>query len=73
MIHLGGIVYMMVQIVRDILDPRRDPVRADGIDDDPAGGALADSPDVWAWAQPRSHRASHGTGGASAEPELAAV
>jgi uncharacterized membrane protein len=57
-IHLIGTVYMMVQVVRDALDPRRDPVRVDGEVDDPAGGVLADSPDVWAWAQPRSHRHS---------------
>jgi uncharacterized membrane protein len=63
-LHLAGVVYLMVQIIRDILDPRRDPVRADGIDDDPAGGVLADSPDVWAWGQPRSHRAGAVGGGA---------
>lgn len=55
-IHLVGTVYLMVQVIRDVLDPRRDPVRADGVEDDPAGGVLADSPDVWAWSQPRSHR-----------------
>jgi uncharacterized membrane protein len=54
--HIAGTVFMMVQVVRDALDSRRDPVRADGVEDDPAGGVLADSPDVWAWTQPRAHR-----------------
>jgi hypothetical protein len=31
-------------------------VRAGGAGDDPAGGVLADAPDVWAWAQPAAHR-----------------
>jgi uncharacterized membrane protein len=56
LIHVAGTIYFMVQVVRDILDWRRDPVRADAIEDDPAGGVLADSPDVWAWSQPRAHR-----------------
>ncbi|NUR57216.1 MAG: hypothetical protein HOV87_00665, partial [Catenulispora sp.] len=74
LLHLGGTIYLMVQVIRDILDPRRDPVRADGVEDDPAGGALSDSPDVWAWAQPRSHRAQHGaTAVPAAEPEPASA
>ena len=70
-IHVAGTVYMMVQVIRDILDPRRDPVRAGGIEDDPAGGVLADSPDVWAWAQPAAHRLGDRHGDVS-EAELVA-
>jgi uncharacterized membrane protein len=32
-------------VVRDVLAPRHDPVRADGLDDDPAGGLLQGQPD----------------------------
>jgi uncharacterized membrane protein len=56
LIHLGGTIFLMVQVVRDVLNPHRDPVRALGDVDDPAGGVLEDTPDVWAWGQPAAHR-----------------
>jgi hypothetical protein len=39
-IHIAGTAYLAWQVIRDIREPWRDPVRADGIDDDPAGGVL---------------------------------
>jgi hypothetical protein len=39
-------------VVRDILRPEHDPVRADG-SDDPHGGVLDRAPDVFAAAAPR--------------------
>jgi uncharacterized membrane protein len=45
-IHICGMLFIVVQVIRDIVDPRRDPVRVSGMDD-PAGGPLADAPDVF--------------------------
>ncbi len=39
-VRIGGEVFLMVLVVRDILHPRFDPVRADGLSDDPLGGIL---------------------------------
>jgi hypothetical protein len=36
-------------IVRDVLRPGHDPVRADGVEDDPAGGVLDGVPDRYDW------------------------
>jgi uncharacterized membrane protein len=44
-IHIAGTAYLAWQVLRDIREPWRDPVRADGIDDDPAGGVLDGAPD----------------------------
>jgi uncharacterized membrane protein len=44
-IHIAGTAYLAWEVVRDIREPWRDPVRADGIDDDPAGGVLDGAPD----------------------------
>ncbi len=38
----AALVWYAWLVVRDILAPDEDPVRADGIDDDPAGGVLQD-------------------------------
>jgi hypothetical protein len=40
LVHIAGTAYLAWQVVRDIREPWRDPVRADGISDDPAGGVL---------------------------------
>jgi len=45
LIHLAGTLYLAVMVVRDILYPQHDPVRADGLDDDPSGGPLDGAPD----------------------------
>jgi uncharacterized membrane protein len=46
------LVWLCALIVRDVLHPGRDPVRADGADDDPAGGVLDGVPDRHDWARP---------------------
>jgi len=43
--HLAGTAYLAGLVVRDILHPQYDPVRADGVDDDPSGGPLDGAPD----------------------------
>ncbi|MFI0215324.1 glycosyltransferase family 87 protein [Streptomyces lydicus] len=45
-LHLLGTLYLCAVVVRDILMPERDVVRRDG-DDDPSGGVLDRSPDVF--------------------------
>jgi uncharacterized membrane protein len=39
-------LYLVAVVVRDILVPHRDPVRADGLSDDPVGGILDDGIDA---------------------------
>ncbi|MGW1667167.1 glycosyltransferase family 87 protein, partial [Streptomyces microflavus] len=46
LLHLLGTAYICLVVVRDILRPDRDPVRADG-GDDPSGGVLDRAPDVF--------------------------
>jgi hypothetical protein len=43
------LVLLCALIVRDVLRPELDPVRKDGIDDDPAGGVLDGVPDRHDW------------------------
>jgi uncharacterized membrane protein len=43
-IHLLGTLYFVVMVIRDIMRPEYDPVRADG-SDDPSGGVLDGAPD----------------------------
>lgn len=50
-IHIGGTVFFVVQVIRDIFDNRRDPVRAGGFDD-PGGGVLDQAPDVYGFRDP---------------------
>jgi uncharacterized membrane protein len=45
--RFGTVLLLCVLVVRDCLDPRRDIVRADGVDD-PAGGVLSGAPDRFA-------------------------
>ncbi|MYV98148.1 DUF2029 domain-containing protein [Streptomyces sp. SID3343] len=52
LLHLLGTAYICFVVVRDILMPERDPVRADG-SDDPSGGVLDRAPDVFVLAPGR--------------------
>ncbi|HEU4676778.1 MAG TPA: glycosyltransferase 87 family protein [Motilibacteraceae bacterium] len=45
-LHVAGLLWLVAMVVRDVLHPEHDPVRADGVDDDPAGGPLDGAPDV---------------------------
>lgn len=45
-IHMAGTIFFAVQVIRDVIDPRRDPVRMSGMDD-PAGGVLDGAADVY--------------------------
>ncbi|MGN6332909.1 MAG: glycosyltransferase family 87 protein [Motilibacteraceae bacterium] len=45
-LHVAGLLWLAAMVVRDVLHPEHDPVRADGVDDDPAGGPLDRAPDV---------------------------
>jgi uncharacterized membrane protein len=44
-IRIAGELYLVVLVLRDIFSPWRDPVRADGLSDDPLGGILDDGID----------------------------
>jgi uncharacterized membrane protein len=44
-LHIAGTLWLCAMIVRDIRHPQHDPVRADGRQDDPAGGVLDGAPD----------------------------
>lgn len=46
--HVAAVIVICVQIVRDIKDPSRDPVRMDGRDD-PQGGPVENAPDAKVW------------------------
>ena len=45
-LRLAATVWFMGMVVRDILQPWNDPVRQDGIDDDPAGGVFNEADDA---------------------------
>ncbi|MGW7572784.1 glycosyltransferase family 87 protein [Streptomyces sp. NPDC054765] len=53
-LHLLGTLYLCAVVVRDILLPERDVVRRDG-DDDPSGGVLDRSPDVFVLGRAQHH------------------
>jgi uncharacterized membrane protein len=40
LVRVAGQLYLVILVVRDIFDPSHDPVRADGLSDDPLGGIL---------------------------------
>ncbi len=46
LIRLAGEIFLMVLVVRDILFPEYDPVRSDGLSDDPLGGILDEGIDA---------------------------
>ncbi len=62
-LRLLATMWVCAMIVRDILRPERDPVRADG-EDDPGGGVLDGAPDVFSpWSSPGARRGgSHARG-----------
>jgi len=48
LVHVLATVFFAVMVIRDIYDPRRDPVRSDGLADDvddPGGGVFDGAPD----------------------------
>src|SRR6185312_9219915 len=55
-IHLAGTVFFCVQVIRDAIDPRRDPIRMSGADD-PAGGVLDQAPDVYGFGSAATYEA----------------
>jgi uncharacterized membrane protein len=52
MLRIGGELYLAALVVRDIYLPWYDPVRADGLSDDPVGGVLDEGIDSAAGARP---------------------
>lgn len=46
LVRLSGIVWLMAMVLRDIYHPWYDPVRTDGLTDDPAGGEADHVPDA---------------------------
>lgn len=40
LVHVTGTLWLVGLVVRDALHPAQDPVRSDGIDDDPGGGVV---------------------------------
>lgn len=63
-LHVAGTLYLVVLVLRDIYRPGCDPVRADGTEDDPAGGVLDGVPDV-AWIRHRRGVPTHAEGAAA--------
>jgi uncharacterized membrane protein len=61
-IHVAGTVYFAVMVIRDILRPEHDPVRADGTDD-PCGGVLVEGSETRTLVPPTASQASHVTVG----------
>ena len=50
LVHVAATSYFAAMVVRDILEPEKDPIRSDGVpehEDDPGGGVLDGAPDVW--------------------------
>ena len=46
LLRIGGILWLVAMVIRDIHLPWYDPVRADGLTDDPAGGVADQAPDA---------------------------
>ena len=69
-VHVAATLWLCWLVVRDIRRPDGDPVRADGLDDDPAGGVLDGAPDVRRYRLSRRgvHRAHPGGGSDVADP-----
>ncbi|MGH3449059.1 MAG: glycosyltransferase family 87 protein, partial [Nocardioidaceae bacterium] len=53
-VRIAGEVYLMVLVVRDIFWPWHDPVRVDGLTDDPLGGVLDEGVDATSRRRERS-------------------
>jgi uncharacterized membrane protein len=50
-VRIVATLYLMALVVRDILQPWHDPVRADALTDDPAGGVVDGTDDTGRWWQ----------------------
>ena len=48
-VRIAATLWLMGLVVRDILRPWHDPVRADAVTDDPAGGVVDDADDTGRW------------------------
>jgi len=55
-LHIAGTLWLCWFVVRDIRHPQHDPVRAEGLEDDPAGGVLDGAPDVFRLQPPGRRR-----------------
>jgi uncharacterized membrane protein len=70
-LRMLGQLYLVVLVVRDILYPWMDPVRADGLTDDPLGGIFDEGIDAEVHARPRidepQHTAADPGGGSDGE------
>ncbi|MGH3356948.1 MAG: glycosyltransferase family 87 protein [Nocardioidaceae bacterium] len=51
LVRVAGLLWLSAVVLRDIWQPWNDPVRADGVTDDPAGGVLDDALDLSAVAR----------------------
>ena len=51
-VRIAGQLYLVALVVRDILQPWKDPVRADGLSDDPLGGVLDEGIDAAPFRRP---------------------
>jgi uncharacterized membrane protein len=50
-VRIAATGYLMALVVRDIVQPWHDPVRADAVTDDPAGGVVDGTDDTGSWWQ----------------------
>jgi uncharacterized membrane protein len=53
-VRAGGLVVLCAFVVLDIVWPATDPIRADGVEDDPIGGVLDGAPDVFVLGRSRA-------------------
>lgn len=59
-IRILGVIYLMAMVVRDIVRPWHDPVRKDGLSDDPLGGIFDEGVDAQLYDAGLDHRSSPG-------------
>jgi uncharacterized membrane protein len=45
LVRFGGMIYLAVMVIREIVQPANDPLRRDGVTDDPGGGTFDRAPD----------------------------
>ncbi len=67
-VRVLGEVFLMVLVVRDIFQPWHDPVRADGLSDDPLGGVLDEGIDAEPFRIPQSSALSRSAAPRSSDP-----
>jgi uncharacterized membrane protein len=70
-VHIAGTLWLCWMVVRDIRHPQYDPVRADGLEDDPAGGVLDGAPDVFRMPWARRSEVADDVGVGGGEPDRA--